>query len=67
MYWTPVEKYTPDKSGLYLAASPEYNCPLTMYYHTKDGWSWEDFDKQKTYEVPEITHWMELPDLPDWE
>lgn len=66
MKWIKLSEQSPDVSGTYLIASPSYRIPMSMYF-TKSiaEWSWDDFDYAKTYDVPEITHWMELPELPE--
>ena len=66
MKWIKLSEQLPDVSGTYLIASPSYNIPMSMYFSVSNTeWSWDDVDYALLYDIPEITHWMELPKLPE--
>ena len=74
MDWTECAEKLPDKPGTYMVVVSGYHgyrCRkivsffITSLYTGKNGPGWCELGEDGYSEVKGVTHWMELPELPE--
>ncbi len=66
--WTECEKKLPEGKGVYLVVSTGYHGVRRreiLFFENNERPRWFKIDSGVEWETKGVTHWMELPELPE--
>lgn len=66
--WTECEKKLPEGKGVYLVSTTGYygvRRREILFFENNERPRWFKIDSGVEWETKNVTHWMELPELPE--